>query len=311
MRTPTFRRGALALALSTLLAACGGSDDPAGTAAPDTGAGGGTSTSGSGTSTSGGTTTSGGGSTTTSGGTTTGGGSTSTGGGSTTTAGSLNDCIDPATATLPTGFSTRVVYDYQGVITGEQTVEAVINGAAAFEGQNATLTTATTTGTNQTQGVSVSTTTVNKVYQQAAGNGLVKTLGALIDATIGGVVVAGVSTPATTTSSKVVYDPAEENREFMLSLGQSVTKTTTVRTTTAGNTISTTGSTTHTYEARESITVPAGTYNTCRYRISSGSDVTTTWYIVGKGIMARSQATTSAGTQTIQLKSGTYNGAPL
>lgn len=297
MRTTTFRLGALALALSTLLAACGGSDDPAGSAAPDTSAGGGSTASG-GTGSTGGTSSSGG---------TTGGGTASGG----TTSGSLNDCIDATAAGLPTGFTTRNVYDYQGIITGEQTVETVVNGAAAFEGQNATLTTATTTGTNQTQGVTVSTTTVNKVYQQALGGGRIKTLGALIDATIGGAVVAGISTPSTTVSSKVVYDPAEENTEFTLAVGQSVTKTTTVRTTTAGNTITSTGSTTHTFEARESITVPAGTYNTCRYRITSGGDATTTWYIVGKGIMARSQATTSAGTQTIQLKSGTFNGAPL
>lgn len=69
----------------------------------------------------------------------------------------------------------------------------------------------------------------------------------------------------------------------------------------------------HLRKAKESVTVPAGTFNTCRYRVSDadGSSPSTMWLIVGKGIMAKSLTQTTQGAQTIQLKSGTYNGGAL
>ena len=243
------------------------------------------------------------------------------GGGTGGTGGSLNDCAGPAWASLPTGYRTRVIYAYRGIITGDQTIEAVIDGNATFEGQTARQITAKTNGSNTAQGITVPITTVLKSYQVAAANGLVDTLGSLIDSTTGGITIGGFTTPDTTLSTKVVFDPPEPNSEFTLALGGSLTKTTTSRSTTlassigvpaVGTTITSTGSVTHTYEARESVTVPAGTYSTCRYRASrSNGDATVNWFIVGKGLMVKSEVRTSAGTQVIELKSGTLNGAPI
>lgn len=243
----------------------------------------------------------------------------STGGGTPGGSGALNDCTDPNG--LAAGNRVNVVYTYSGIITGEQTVETVVNGSASFEGQSATQTTSTTRGSNTVQGFTVPLTTVVKAYLQPADNGLTRTLGSVVDATTGGISIGGFTSPDTTISTKAVFEPAELNSEFTLAVGQSVTKTTTVRSTVlsssmgvpAPGTVTTAGgSTTHTFEARESITVPAGTYSTCRYRVAgSTGDVTTSWFIVGRGIMAKSEARTSAGTQTIQLKSGTLNGARL
>lgn len=241
------------------------------------------------------------------------------GGGGSTGNGTLNDCIDPASGSLPAGFRLQVVYTYSGVITGEQTVETVIGSSASFEGQTATLSTSTTRGTNTIsaagQTFTVPTTTVVKSYQQPAGNGLLKTLGAETEATIGGITFSGVKLPDTVTKSKTVFDPAELNSEFTLQVGQNVTKNTTIRTTLVsgtGATTSVSSATTYTYEARESVTVPAGTYNTCRYKTTTAAgDTGTVWYIVGKGVPARTESRTSGGTQLIQLKSGNYNGAAL
>lgn len=247
-----------------------------------------------------------------------------TGGGG---SGALNECIDPAMSSLPTGARTTAVYVYSGLISGEQTVESVITGPSTFKGQSAVLVTSTTQGTNTaTVGGVTSTTTARtlvKSYEQPGTNGLINTLGSVIEATT---TVALPSFPGlpplpgteTTTIVESVFNPPSQNVEFTLQLGQSVTKTEKVTTTTLAGPVITppftnTTSQTHTFEAKETITVPAGTYSTCRYRVAdaAGGDATTSWLIVGKGIMAKSQSVTAQGTQTIELKSGTYNGGRL
>lgn len=248
----------------------------------------------------------------------------SSGGGGT---GSLNECIDPAMSSLPTGARTRAIYVYDGLITGEQTVDSVITGPASFKGQNAVLVTSTTKGTNTTTvGGFTSTTTSTTVvrsFEQPSTNGLVKTLGAVTEVTT------AVSLPSipglpplpgteSVTSTETVYNPPIENIEFTLALGGSLTKTATSTTTTLSGSFippPTTVTTNQTYlfEAKETVSVPAGTYSTCRYRVGTAgaNDTGTLWLIVGKGIMAKSEAITPQGVQTIRLKSGTYNGAPL
>ncbi len=242
---------------------------------------------------------------------------TSTGGGG----GSLNECAGPSLSTLATGFKTRSVFLYSGLISGEQTVETELKGSTTFEGQTATETLATTKGSNTIQGFTVPITTTSKVYTQAGSNGLTKTIGALVDAVTGGFNVGGFTTPDTTISSKVVYNPPIENTEFTLQLGQSLTKTEATSTTIVSSSLGvpapgtvTTGTdtTTWTFEAKESITVPAGTYSTCRYSATSaGNTLGKTWFIVGKGMLAKSETVTTEGTQKIELKSGTFGGAPL
>jgi len=241
--------------------------------------------------------------------------------------GSLNECIDPAMSSLPTGARTTAVYVYDGLITGEQTVESVITGPASFKGQNAVLVTSTTKGTNTTTvGGFTSTTTSTTVvrsFEQPSANGLVKTLGAMTEATttVSLPSIPGVPPlPGTesVTSIETVYNPPIENIEFTLALGGSLTKTATSTTTTLSGSFippptTVTTSQTYLFEAKETISVPAGTYSTCRYKVGTAgaNDDGTLWLIVGKGIMAKSEAMTPQGVQTVRLKSGTYNGAPL
>lgn len=246
--------------------------------------------------------------------------------------GTINACLDPATASLPTGFRINVVYQYSGLIGGEWTIDSVIDGPATFEGQNVVQVTSTTSGTHTTsiQGITstTSSTTVVKSYEQATVNGLVRSLGALTDVNTSTTISAPIpgfpgTTTTTSTQTKTVINPPVENIEFTISIGQSIDKVVSQTTTTLAMTpmlptglpapVSSTTTTRHTFEARENVTVGGKTYDACRYRIGTvnGTDITTSWLIAGKGVMVKSQATTAAGTQTIELKSGTYNGAPL
>jgi len=234
-----------------------------------------------------------------------------------TTAGPLNECTDPAAATLPTGFTSRLIYVYSGALTGEQTIETVINGPSQFEGpnglENAIKVTSVTSGTNTFEGIPVSTSAKVESFEQVGTNGVTKTLGALVDlkTQMGEVVVSAAT-------SKTVYNPPRENLEFHIAQGQTGTIVSTSTTTPIvppGSAIGSTVTDTFTFEAKESVTVLAGTYNTCRYRTNgaNANSYTTAWYILGKGVAAKVVSTENGVvTSTQQLKSGsTYNGAQL
>jgi hypothetical protein len=120
----------------------------------------------------------------------------------------------------------------------------------------------------------------------------------------------------TDSAGKDVDNPPFEDRIYTLALGQSITQTETVVSTTtlpspSGPTTNATVSTTR-YAADETISVLGKSYATCRYEvfdISAPTEITTLWYIVGKGIPAK--IGTSADGLVFQLKSGTYKGSPL
>ena len=235
-------------------------------------------------------------------------------------AGSLNECTDAQAAALPTGFTTTLVYDYSGALTGEQTIVTTIDGPSTFEGLSAIKVTSTTTGTNAIEGLPFPVTTTTKVesFEQLGANGVTKTLGALTEVATGAIQVGQVVVvPGRTTTSKTVYDPPRENLEFHLALGQSGTITSSLTTTgiaPPAPPIAITLSETFTFEAKESVTVLAGTYETCRYRThgDNATSYTTAWYVIGKGIPVKIVSTENGVvTGTQQLKSGSYNGTPL
>jgi hypothetical protein len=141
--------------------------------------------------------------------------------------------------------------------------------------------------------------------QRVAADGLVQLTAATVRVTVDGSVV---------TDSRSAYAPPPDNREFTLLPGQRVTKhwvttTTTLSGPNAGAVTTTPTTETHSFEARETITVLGRSHDTCRYTVANAGTgtVSTTWWIVGKGLPAR----IVSGEQTILLQSGTYDGAPL
>jgi len=239
---------------------------------------------------------------------------------------SLNICADPTSAIQFGGTRATFVYVYSGLLNAEQTVDLAVIGLATFEGQSAAEATTTTTWrTTQSAPpatITIDSTIVAKTYHQAGDGGLIRTLGAVVDTTTATTTTIPGLPPlpgaTTTIRTRTVYNPPTEDTEFLLQPGQSLDKTTTQTTTTLQAPVAVPPATTtttvrHTFEARESIVVLGRQYDTCRYKQATvgGSEVTTTWFIVGRGVMARSLVSTAAGNQTIELKSGSFNGTPL
>lgn len=237
-------------------------------------------------------------------------GSTGGGGGGT---GALNGCTIGAAESLRTGSTYSAVYVSSVLVaptsSGEYTIQGTVNGPTAFEGQTAVKSTITTRGTQF--GVTLDATVLS--YQVAADNDLVRTLGSEASITFQGF-------PATT---KMVFAaPASLNNEFTLAVGSSLTKTETATSTTVIPSLpipvppsTNTSSATHTFEARETVTVLGRSYDTCRYKMVTpeSAGATTSWYIYGKGFPAKVEATSAAGAVEYrsELKSGTINGAAI
>lgn len=238
---------------------------------------------------------------------------TPTGGGGGGGTGSLNGCTQGFSEAMRTGNTYRVVYLSSVLVTpastGEYTIDGVVNGSAAFEGTSATKVTTTTRGSQF--GVSVDATVLS--YHTSTGNDLTRTLGTEVTATIQGF-------PATIRA--VFTAPASVNDEFTLGLGTSLTKTETATTSTVVQGLpfpipptTNTSSSTHTFEARESVTVQGRSWDTCRYRTTSPDSpgYTLEWYIFGKGLAAKVEGYTAGGTVEYrgELKSAVLNGSPL
>jgi hypothetical protein len=226
--------------------------------------------------------------------------------------GPLNACTAPASEVLATGNRFVATYVMSGTASGQYTVNSVVDGPDTFEGKSAIRSTSIQEGTTTSSGFTFTTISTMKSYQQAQpAGGFVSSLG-----------TDGTSTSSgRTTSLHVVFNPAEVNSEYGLQIGQSITKTLNATTTIAGlPSITSSTSTSYTYEGDETITVQGKSYNTCRYRQDTAAGAATTvtknWVIRGKGVPARTQSTTTAPgsgaeTSTSELVSGTYNGAPL
>jgi hypothetical protein len=201
-----------------------------------------------------------------------------------------------------------VAYTYSGTITGTQTGDTLVGGITTFEGRQARETTVTTTGSNTLSGTTVAVNTNIKSYSTRAGD-TVTQYGAIVAASGS---AAGINF---TTTTKIVYNPPYVDTFYTLAAGQSVTV---AQTGTASTTNSLVAGTTNTavntstttkYVGQESVTVPAGTYNTCKFEVTAAgsSEVTTSWVIVGKGIPVQ---ITSTG-QAIKATSVQLNGATL
>jgi hypothetical protein len=168
----------------------------------------------------------------------------------------------------------------------------------SFEGQNAS-----EWATNQVVNYPSFGTFTTASRSYSALDGLVTvTFGSIVDLT----------TPVSGTS-KSVFTPPFLNRRYTLAPGESTTSTSTmVTTTTLTGMPPTTQTTSHTqtdrYLGQESVTVPAGTFNACKFETANQ----TTWEAVGRGVMVKSiSLDSSGGTTTMQLTAGSINGTPI
>lgn len=223
----------------------------------------------------------------------------------------MNKCFDPDYLKLTVGLSFKILYDVSGSEgTGEQTIDAEINGPAVFEGQSRTQTTIKLDSAITASGETITLAVVNKDYQSSDGESITS-YGSLSTGSTTAPFVGAINF-----ASKSVETPPFVDGSYKLKLGESITQTETEVTTVtlpspSGPNTSATVSTTR-YVADETISVFGKSYSTCRYEVfdtSAPADITTTWYIVGNGIPAKIADSTSS--LILQLKSGTYKGAPL
>ncbi len=232
--------------------------------------------------------------------------------------GPLNECAHPSTDALPTGLRSHLVYQYSGTLTGEQTLDTVIDGPGYdFQGKSRIRISTTSSGTTTVEGFPVTTTNNIKTFH-IIQDGVARTLGSLVDLDTVTIGIAGAPALGTITSSLTVFEPPRDNWEFRLALGETATVATTTVTTQIsppGPTLTSTLAETVTFESKESVTVPAGTFEACRYRIGGSSDTSyrLTWYILGKGVPAKIQSIANGQTtDTQELKAGsTFGGAPI
>jgi hypothetical protein len=235
---------------------------------------------------------------------------TGTGGGTGGGNGTLNGCTLPASEGLRVGNRYSAVYTSEVFAplasSGEYTSEGVVEGSVTFEGQSAIKVSNRVRGSQQ--GHEIDTTSI--AFEQIGDNGLTRSLGSETVASFAGMSL----------TLRTVNNPAFVNTEFTLQPGQSIDQTYSSTSTYIDAQFPlppTTGSSTSriTYEGRETITVLGRSYDTCRYRSTSGNDdpISYVWYIYGKGFPARIESRDSAGTVLglNQLKSASINGAGI
>lgn len=238
-----------------------------------------------------------------------GGGSNDSGGGgsgdpSGTTLG--NGCLD---MNLATTAGTRVVVVLDGTSTAPSTklldtYDWTVTGPSTFNGTSATATRSVFTSQNLTSGAKLSQTTVDySVFD--TGTHTISQLGTESTSTVGGFAF----------SSKFVANPATLIEQWKLLPGKSLSYSWAGLSSSAGTNAPISGSATIRFIGFETITVPAGTYETCRFEsvmASAPSLVNTHWYIKGSlGAFARMESASPSSTSQFVAKSITVNGKKL
>lgn len=241
------------------------------------------------------------------------------GGGGGGTTGANNGCFDLATMDTP---GTRLIVDYRysGPSTGSGTWDWSVVGLTTFEGNSAYETLFKTT-TVVTSPRPLTTTVEVRNYARRTGDAEVTHYGNSSS------VAAEYSGYAATTTTKEVYTPPWVSKLAGIPLGGTLTETWTEISTSSTvvtgipipvppTTSTSTTTTTSTYAANETLTVPAGTYSTCRYESTvagtpAGASVTT-WYVRGKGMLVKSLTRLPGSVDSVlEATSITLNGSRL
>jgi len=228
-----------------------------------------------------------------------------------------NGCFD-VNMLASNGNLVSVTYQLSGPVTGSLTVDTSYNGFATFLGETYSESLVREKGTTFENGLPAAVDNSEKRYVRKTADGEITHYGSSSATTV------TTNDYIATTTYTTQYTPAWADRRYALPLGQtlsSASTTSTTRTTTYSNglpsTTNTYGSTlneTVTFVVRETITVPAGNYNTCRYDhvTTSGTPVTTSrWYVAGKGLLVKEVRTEGAKVQTRQATQVLLNTNPV
>ncbi|MBI5256735.1 MAG: hypothetical protein HY855_09560 [Burkholderiales bacterium] len=232
--------------------------------------------------------------------------------------GPSNGCHDLDLAGT-TGTQTAVTYEYTGQITGNKTVLTQVVGPAMFEALPAVETLVKTSGVLIVDGLPASASAEIRNFHQKTAAGEITHLGSTVATT------ASTTDYSAATTIKTVYAPAWQDRSAALAQGQTLSadwQSQITRVTTYSipgfppttNTYGDAGATTLRYIGRESLTLPGGTYSTCRFeRINMlpGGGWTTEWWLVGTGLLLKSVQASGHAVQTMRAISLSMNGNPL
>jgi hypothetical protein len=225
------------------------------------------------------------------------------GGGGTGGPGPASACLNPAIYTSP--ITAHLEYNATGIATGTSITDTTSALNVPFEGQ---------TATEFTSSQSTSYTGIPTTLSTVKGYMRLDDLDVL---TFGS--TAEVTSPLSGTI-KLVNSPPKRDKRYSLGIGESATQTYSVTSTSnftgLGGPITTTQSQTDTvkYLGRETVTVAAGTFDTCKFEETSGSGgTTTTWMGSGNAAFAfiKSQSVSSNGTLALELKTGSLNGSTI
>lgn len=233
---------------------------------------------------------------------------------------SARDCFNPAVLQQGTRYELTYSGDNQnGQGQVDFTQDCTVNGTVTFRGQSTIETECMVTSTVSGAGPgSGSSQSESRGYSQGLAGGFGSQ-------TVGGIVESQSSTQfgTVTTRSEFVYEPPLLSR-YDLEVGQSYSNDTTQTTETTVNfagTSETNTSTqsfqsTTTYIGRALISVPAGSFDTCRMDTESSSTdangqsttgSSTNYFAVGTGVLVRNES----GDSVTELQGGSINGQAL
>lgn len=216
-------------------------------------------------------------------------------------AGAASECLN--TQLLASGTTYQLDYAVSGALTGTSRTTGSIGAATSFNGVSGLSPVTQTTVTNYTAPVAVNSSVTLTSYQALEGLDILR-YGS----------VSTVSALGSTFETRIVNNPVERDKRYTLGVGgtYAILSNITTTVTPPGTSTATSTTTNVTYAGQESVTVPAGTFVTCKFQTNTGGPTTTEWIIKGKGVLARSTSPSSSGEVILQLEaSSRLNGAAL
>ncbi len=219
------------------------------------------------------------------------------------------------------GTVSRINYEYVGIITGTAVSVSTVRPLTSYEGQSVYEQFSTVEVTGTTTAAGFSSQVVNKTEGSAYYNRQSATelplYGSFFTNTTR-TTLFGITTDAVSTVKTVNVPPFTDPR-FGLAVGQSASltypSTSTVTVVQPAGQPPTTTTVQARFNARfvgiESVTVPAGTYSTCRFDLTdpaTPNETTTQWLSVNQGVSVKQVSVTPQGTQTLNATLVQING---